>query len=84
MVVKRVWYRIVEFIHANARVWLQFLAAPDKLSFLFEIFSLVDYFTIPPSFVAIYLNRNWLGAYHYVELLLSTFITFLTFLLSFQ
>lgn len=40
---------------------LQFVAAPDKLSFLLEIFSLVDYFTIPPSFLAIYLNRNWLG-----------------------
>lgn len=22
---------------------------------------MVDYFTIPPSFVAVYLNRNWLG-----------------------
>lgn len=41
--------------------FIRFLAAQDKLSFLFEIFSLVDYFTIPPSFVAIYLNRNWLG-----------------------
>ena len=26
-----------------------------------ELYSLVDYFTIPPSFVAVYLNRNWLG-----------------------
>jgi len=44
--------------------WLflcQFIAASEKLSFLVELFSLVDYFTIPPSFVAIYLNRNWLG-----------------------
>ena len=41
-------------------VW-QFIAASEKLSFLVELFSLVDYFTIPPSFVAIYLNRNWLG-----------------------
>ena len=39
----------------------QFIAASEKLSFLIELFSLVDYFTIPPSFVAIYLNRNWLG-----------------------
>jgi len=39
----------------------QFIAASEKLSFLVELFSLVDYFTIPPSFVAIYLNRNWLG-----------------------
>lgn len=42
---------------------LQFVAAPDKLSFLVEIFSIVDYLTIPPSFLAIYLNRNWLGEY---------------------
>lgn len=37
------------------------MAAPDKLWFLVEIYSFVDYFTIPPSFVAIYINRNWLG-----------------------
>ena len=43
----------------------QFIAASEKLSFLVELFSLVDYFTIPPSFVAIYLNRNWLGRYCY-------------------
>jgi len=41
----------------------QFIAASEKLSFLIELFSLVDYFTIPPSFVAIYLNRNWLGQF---------------------
>lgn len=40
---------------------LQFVAAPDKLWFLVEIYSFVDYFTIPPSFVAVYLDRNWLG-----------------------
>ena len=41
----------------------QFVAANDKLLFWLEIFSFVDYFTIPPSFVAIYLDRNWLGMY---------------------
>ncbi|ESO12316.1 hypothetical protein HELRODRAFT_158809 [Helobdella robusta] len=41
--------------------FIRFIAASEKLFFLVEIFSLVDYFTIPPSFVAIYLNRNWLG-----------------------
>ncbi|ELU08381.1 hypothetical protein CAPTEDRAFT_138076 [Capitella teleta] len=41
--------------------FIRFVAAPDKLWFLVEIYSFVDYFTIPPSFVAIYLNRNWLG-----------------------
>lgn len=41
--------------------FIRLVAAPDKLWFLVEIYSFVDYFTIPPSFVAIYLNRNWLG-----------------------
>jgi len=48
-------------ILSQCRCIVQFIAAPEKLSFLIELFSLVDYFTIPPSFVAIYLNRNWLG-----------------------
>jgi len=57
--------------------YVQFIAAPEKLSFLIELFSLVDYFTIPPSFVAIYLNRNWLGqfrfslAFGYVQVAMS-------------
>ena len=42
-------------------LFLQFVAANDKLWFWLELFSFVDYFTIPPSFVAIYLDRNWLG-----------------------
>lgn len=41
--------------------FIRFVAAPDKFWFLLEIYSFVDYFTIPPSFVAIYLDRNWLG-----------------------
>ncbi|CAH1794980.1 unnamed protein product [Owenia fusiformis] len=41
--------------------FIRFVAAADKFWFLLELFSFVDYFTIPPSFVAIYLNRNWLG-----------------------
>jgi len=57
----------VQYQHASVgldycnAVCVQFIAASEKLSFLIELFSLVDYFTIPPSFVAIYLNRNWLG-----------------------
>ena len=39
----------------------QFIAASDKFWFMLELFSFVDYFTIPPSFVSIYLNRNWIG-----------------------
>ncbi|GAB1604804.1 calcium-activated potassium channel subunit alpha-1 isoform X2 [Argonauta hians] len=41
--------------------FIRFVAANDKLWFWLELFSFVDYFTIPPSFVAIYLDRNWLG-----------------------
>ncbi|GFR86409.1 calcium-activated potassium channel subunit alpha-1 [Elysia marginata] len=41
--------------------FIRFVAANDKLWFWVELFSFVDYFTIPPSFVAIYLDRNWLG-----------------------
>ena len=35
----------------------QFIAASDKFWFMLELYSFVDYFTIPPSFVSIYLNR---------------------------
>lgn len=45
----------------NCFCTLQFVAANDKLLFLVDIFSFVDYFTVPPSFVAIFLGRNWLG-----------------------
>ena len=48
------------WIHCN-NFLLQFIAASDKFWFMLELFSFVDYFTIPPSFVSIYLNRNWIG-----------------------
>ncbi|VDO98626.1 unnamed protein product [Soboliphyme baturini] len=41
--------------------FIRFIASTDKIWFLLEVYSFVDYFTIPPSFVAIYLERNWLG-----------------------
>lgn len=41
--------------------FLQFIAASDKLWFMLEMYSFVDYFTIPPSFVSIYLDRTWIG-----------------------
>uniref|UniRef100_A0AC35TLF4 BK channel n=1 Tax=Rhabditophanes sp. KR3021 TaxID=114890 RepID=A0AC35TLF4_9BILA len=41
--------------------FIRFIAASDKVWFLLEVYSFIDYFTIPPSFVAIYLHRNWLG-----------------------
>ncbi|XP_045467538.1 calcium-activated potassium channel slowpoke [Harmonia axyridis] len=40
---------------------IRFIAASDKLWFMLEMYSFVDYFTIPPSFVSIYLNRTWIG-----------------------
>ncbi|XP_067946179.1 calcium-activated potassium channel slowpoke-like isoform X2 [Watersipora subatra] len=40
---------------------LRFVAAQDRLWFLIEIYSWVDYFTITPSFVSIFLNRSWIG-----------------------
>ena len=39
----------------------QFIAASDKFWFMLELYSFVDYFTIPPSFVSIYLDRTWIG-----------------------
>ncbi|XP_047501589.1 calcium-activated potassium channel slowpoke-like isoform X4 [Penaeus chinensis] len=41
--------------------FIRFIAASDKLWFMLEMYSFVDYFTIPPSFVSIYLNRTWIG-----------------------
>ena len=46
------WY---EMLHS------QFLAASDKFWFMLDHYSFVDYFTIPPSFVSIYLDRTWIG-----------------------
>jgi potassium large conductance calcium-activated channel subfamily M alpha protein 1 len=41
--------------------FIRFVAANDKLNFMFEMGSFVDYFTIPPSFVSIFLDRTWIG-----------------------
>jgi len=32
---------------------------------MLEMYSFVDYFTIPPSFLSIYLGRTWIGKYMY-------------------
>ena len=34
---------------------------------MLELYSFVDYFTIPPSFVSIYLDRTWIGTRHAPE-----------------
>ena len=44
------------FVHCS-----QFIAANDKLWFWLEVNSVVDFFTVPPVFVSVYLNRSWLG-----------------------
>ncbi|CAG9823818.1 unnamed protein product [Phaedon cochleariae] len=41
--------------------FIRFIAASDKLWFMLEMYSFVDYFTIPPSFASIYLDRTWIG-----------------------
>ncbi|CAF1022054.1 unnamed protein product, partial [Didymodactylos carnosus] len=38
-----------------------FTASQHKRRFWFSLYAVVDMFTIPPSFVALYLNRNWIG-----------------------
>ncbi|KAM8972343.1 calcium-activated potassium channel subunit alpha-1-like [Pelodytes ibericus] len=40
---------------------LRFIAAKDKLAFWMELDSIVDFFTIPPICVSLYLGGNWLG-----------------------
>ena len=50
------------------RVFLfQFIAASDKFWFMLELYSFVDYFTIPPSFVSIYLDRTWIGNFGWIN-----------------
>ena len=44
----------------------QFIAANDKLWFWLEVNSVVDFFTVPPVFVSVYLNRSWLGKSVYI------------------
>ena len=34
---------------------------------MLEVYSFVDYFTIPPSFVSIYLDRTWIGKIHFIS-----------------
>lgn len=41
--------------------FIRFIAASDKLWFMLELYSIIEFFTIPPSFVSIYLDRTWIG-----------------------
>ncbi|XP_055343003.1 calcium-activated potassium channel subunit alpha-1-like [Paramacrobiotus metropolitanus] len=40
---------------------IRFIAAHKKLPFLFELYSVIDYFTVPPAIVGLLLNRSWTG-----------------------
>ncbi|XP_045853567.1 potassium channel subfamily U member 1 [Meles meles] len=40
---------------------LRFVAADDKIKFWLEMNSIVDIFTVPPTFISYYLKSNWLG-----------------------
>ena len=41
----------------------QLIAAPNRLKFWFQLGSIVDFCTIPPCVLAIFLERNWLGEF---------------------
>ncbi|KAM4636737.1 calcium-activated potassium channel subunit alpha-1 isoform 2-T2 [Discoglossus pictus] len=59
---------------------LRFIAANDKLWFWLEVNSVVDFFTIPPVFVSVYLSRSWLGLRFLRALRLIQFSEILQFL----
>ena len=44
-----------------AYFFMRFIAANDKLIFMFQLYTMVDFFTIPPSFVSLVLGRVWIG-----------------------
>ena len=44
-----------------AYFFMRFIAANDKLVFMFQLYTMVDFFTIPPSFVSLILGRVWIG-----------------------
>ncbi|KAK2523582.1 Kcnma1 [Columba guinea] len=60
--------------------YVEFIAANDKLWFWLEVNSVVDFFTVPPVFVSVYLNRSWLGLRFLRALRLIQFSEILQFL----
>lgn len=55
--ITKIWSTLKWFLF----IFFQFIAANDKLWFWLEVNSVVDFFTVPPVFVSVYLNRSWLG-----------------------
>ncbi|OQV21024.1 Calcium-activated potassium channel slowpoke [Hypsibius exemplaris] len=41
--------------------FIRFIAAHNKVRFMFEIYSIVDYLTIPPAFLVVVLDHHWTG-----------------------
>jgi len=60
--------------------FIRLIAASDKLWFLLELYSFVDYFTIPPSFISLYLDRTWIGLRFLRALRLMSFPDILQYL----
>uniref|UniRef100_A0A672PYP2 Calcium-activated potassium channel subunit alpha-1 n=1 Tax=Sinocyclocheilus grahami TaxID=75366 RepID=A0A672PYP2_SINGR len=72
-------YRLTGFVFIFSAS-SQFIAANDKLWFWLEVNSVVDFFTVPPVFVSVYLNRSWLGLRFLRALRLIQFSEILQFL----
>ncbi|GAU91314.1 hypothetical protein RvY_03591 [Ramazzottius varieornatus] len=41
--------------------FIRFVAANNKLKFMFSIYAIVDYFTVPPAFLVAFLDHHWTG-----------------------
>ena len=54
-------------IDACAKCCVQFCAAQDKIRLWIEPVSVAEQFTVVPTFVSIYYDRNWLGLWLYVH-----------------
>jgi len=49
-------------------VLVQLVASTDHLRTWIDLYSLVDHFTIVPTFVGIYYNTNWIGQHIHITL----------------
>ena len=44
-------------------MFVKFVASTDHLLTWIDLYSLVDHFTIVPTFVGLYYDTNWIGQY---------------------
>ncbi|XP_055345724.1 calcium-activated potassium channel slowpoke-like [Paramacrobiotus metropolitanus] len=40
---------------------MRFWASEEKIIMIFDLYSIIDYFTVPPAFVGLILDRRWVG-----------------------